>query len=324
MKKLILILMNLVFLVTLSCRPKEVVPPYWLLLLLGGNTTADAGTNPGGSTPDPVNPTNPAQVAAVVISPSAGTYSSDQNVSITTGTSGATIYYTTDGTDPATSVSGSTLQYSSAIAVNGNGTSKTIKAIAVATGLSSSAVATAAYTINYAQVSTPQFTPVAGLSIMWGDLITISSATAGSSMYYTTNGLIPTSGSTLYSSPLQCNSSSFTLKAFAKKSGYTDSGIQSVSYTCLSACNDGIKNGSETGVDCGGSCSACACAVAMDCGTGYQCISGYCAAITICGNGVVESGEQCDDFNTASGDGCSATCMIESGWSCSGTPSVCH
>jgi len=30
-----------------------------------------------------------------------------------------------------------------------------------------------------------------------------------------------------------------------------------------------------------------------------------------CGNGVVEPGEQCDDGNTASGDGCSATCQIE-------------
>jgi len=31
----------------------------------------------------------------------------------------------------------------------------------------------------------------------------------------------------------------------------------------------------------------------------------------VCGNGVVESGEQCDDGNTNSGDGCSATCQTE-------------
>lgn len=30
-----------------------------------------------------------------------------------------------------------------------------------------------------------------------------------------------------------------------------------------------------------------------------------------CGNNVVESGEQCDDGNTANGDGCSATCQLE-------------
>jgi len=32
---------------------------------------------------------------------------------------------------------------------------------------------------------------------------------------------------------------------------------------------------------------------------------------SVCGNGVVEPGEQCDDGNTTSGDGCSATCEIE-------------
>jgi cysteine-rich repeat protein len=31
----------------------------------------------------------------------------------------------------------------------------------------------------------------------------------------------------------------------------------------------------------------------------------------VCGNGAVETGEQCDDGNTRSGDGCSASCRIE-------------
>jgi cysteine-rich repeat protein len=31
----------------------------------------------------------------------------------------------------------------------------------------------------------------------------------------------------------------------------------------------------------------------------------------VCGNGALESGEQCDDGNTVDGDGCSATCMVE-------------
>ena len=38
--------------------------------------------------------------------------------------------------------------------------------------------------------------------------------------------------------------------------------------------------------------------------------------IVTCGDGVVEAGENCDDGNTASCDGCSATCETESGLTC--------
>ena len=36
-------------------------------------------------------------------------------------------------------------------------------------------------------------------------------------------------------------------------------------------------------------------------------------AATTCGNAVVDPGEQCDDNNTASNDGCSETCRAEIG-----------
>lgn len=35
--------------------------------------------------------------------------------------------------------------------------------------------------------------------------------------------------------------------------------------------------------------------------------------ISACGNGIVETGEQCDDGNNVSGDGCSSTCQSEGG-----------
>jgi cysteine-rich repeat protein len=44
----------------------------------------------------------------------------------------------------------------------------------------------------------------------------------------------------------------------------------------------------------------------------------------VCGNGVIESGEGCDDGDASSGDGCSSSCQIESGWTCSGEPSDCN
>ncbi|HNS02702.1 MAG TPA: M4 family metallopeptidase [Anaerolineae bacterium] len=35
-----------------------------------------------------------------------------------------------------------------------------------------------------------------------------------------------------------------------------------------------------------------------------------------CGNGLLDPGEQCDDANTNNGDGCSDTCQVEQGWTC--------
>ncbi|MHC4697179.1 MAG: DUF4215 domain-containing protein [Planctomycetota bacterium] len=43
----------------------------------------------------------------------------------------------------------------------------------------------------------------------------------------------------------------------------------------------------------------------------------------VCGNGLVEPGEECDDDNTQGGEGCSSTCMVENGWECTGEPSAC-
>lgn len=37
----------------------------------------------------------------------------------------------------------------------------------------------------------------------------------------------------------------------------------------------------------------------------------------ICGNGILELGETCDDGNSVGGDGCSSTCQVEDGWICS-------
>jgi cysteine-rich repeat protein len=44
---------------------------------------------------------------------------------------------------------------------------------------------------------------------------------------------------------------------------------------------------------------------------------------TACGDGIVAGTNQCDDGNTADGDGCSATCQVEQCYVCSGQPSLC-
>lgn len=80
--------------------------------------------------------------AAPVFSLKAGTYQGPQSVSMTDATSGATIYYTLDGSVPTTS---STVYAGAAIPIS---VSETLKAIAEAPGYARSALRSAAYTIN--------------------------------------------------------------------------------------------------------------------------------------------------------------------------------
>jgi len=84
------------------------------------------------------------QVATPTFSPGAGTYASDQSVTISTTTTGATIYYTTDGTTPTTS---STL-YSSPVSVAGEGTGIVLRAIAVKSQMLDSSIASGIFTIS--------------------------------------------------------------------------------------------------------------------------------------------------------------------------------
>jgi cysteine-rich repeat protein len=49
----------------------------------------------------------------------------------------------------------------------------------------------------------------------------------------------------------------------------------------------------------------------------------YTPVSIVCGDGAVHAIENCDDGNAYPGDGCSTSCTVEAGWSCSGTPSVC-
>ena len=160
---------------------------------------------------------------APVFSPRAGTYTSTQSVTITDSTAGAAIYYTTDGTTPTTSSS----LYSGPITVS---STKGFKAIATAPGYSKSAVTSASYTIA---VPTPIFTPKGG-TYTSVQSITITDSMPGASIHFTTDGTTPTTASNLYGGPITVLTTQ-TIKAMAVASGYSNSAVNSATYTIAAA-----------------------------------------------------------------------------------------
>jgi uncharacterized repeat protein (TIGR03803 family) len=163
-----------------------------------------------------------APAATPEFSPVAGTYTSTQSVTISDNTTGATIYYTTNGTTPTAS----STKYTSAISVS---STETIEAIAVATGYLNSSVASAAYTINLPAAAAPTFSPAVG-TYTTIQSVTLTDATAGATIYYTTNGTTPTTSSTKYTSAISVSSTE-TIEAIAVATGYTNSSVASGTYT---------------------------------------------------------------------------------------------
>ena len=152
----------------------------------------------------------------------AGTYTSAQDVSLADSTKDAVIYYTTNGSIPTTS----SAKYTGPIKVSAT---QTLKAAATATGYISSQVASAAYVIKAEElVATPVFSLKAGTYAAAQEL-TMSDATKGAVIYYTTNGSIPTTSSPKYTGAIKVSATE-TIKAAATASGYTSSKIASAEY----------------------------------------------------------------------------------------------
>ena len=160
-------------------------------------------------------------VATPIFSIESGAVDSGTSVTITCGTEGAKIYYTTDGTEPAAS----STEYTAAISVTA---AVTLKAIAVKDGMNNSAVASASYTIK-GTVATPEFSVDSG-AVNSGTSVTITCGTEGAKIYYTTDGSEPTASSAEYTAAISVTPP-MTLKAIAVKDGMNDSAVASASYT---------------------------------------------------------------------------------------------
>ena len=94
---------------------------------------------------------------------------------------------------------------------------------------------------------------------------------------------------------------------------------------CSTTCGDSILAGNEV-CDDGGAAEGCL----DDCSGeqhGWECINTACGVSEctgVCGNGVVTTGEACDDGNIMVDDGCSYTCTVECGYTCTtAEPNIC-
>lgn len=162
-------------------------------------------------------------VATPVLSPGGGTYTSNQSVTITCSTSGSTIRYTLDGSEPTSS---STV-YGGAITI---ASTTTVKAKAFLSGMNDSQTASATYTINKNDtVATPVFSPAAG-TYSGSVNVTLSCGTNNAAIYYTTDGTTPTTASKAYTGAIAVAATT-TIKAFATASGLKDSAVATAAYT---------------------------------------------------------------------------------------------
>lgn len=137
-------------------------------------------------------------VGAPIANPTAGTYSENQSVALTSSTVGATIYYTTDGSEPTITggaTGGTTQQYTAPILVTGTvgqSITTTIKAIAVQNGMQDSSVETFIYTIKQDSqtpdvpgVTAPSITTQPGnATVKAGETATFTIAASGTGLTY--------------------------------------------------------------------------------------------------------------------------------------------
>lgn len=162
------------------------------------------------------------QVATPTVSPTATTYTTPQNVTMSTTTPGSTLRYTVDGTDPTES----STAYSSAINV---AHTTTFRIAGFKSGWSTSTVRVSTYTMNFGTLAAPTVDPATG-SYTGSVSVTMSSPQSGATIRYTTNNTAPTSSSPVYSSAIVVGTTT-TIRAKVFHPDYTTSAETLRTYT---------------------------------------------------------------------------------------------
>ncbi len=161
-------------------------------------------------------------VATPAFSVPSGSYPTAQTVTVTDATANAAIYYTTDGSTPTSS----STAYTAPISVT---QTETISAVATLNSQSSQ-VGVAAYVIGQVNtsVAAPTFSLAAG-TYTSPQTVSLADTTDNATIYYTTDGSMPTSSSTAYAGPINVTTSE-TISAIAIAAGVS-SPVVTATYT---------------------------------------------------------------------------------------------
>jgi len=168
-------------------------------------------------------PNSKLPAVAPKISPNGGLVSSTGTIELSTTTENARIYYTLNGDEPTES----SFLYTDPFTLSSNNT--TVKAIATHPDMLDSSVTSSTPFTFMPVVASPIFTPDGGEGSA-PYTITLTTATEDASIYYTLNGDIPTTSSTLYTEPVDFSICT-TLQAIAVKDGCENSSTASTTYT---------------------------------------------------------------------------------------------
>ncbi|MBI5458805.1 chitobiase/beta-hexosaminidase C-terminal domain-containing protein [Methanobacterium sp.] len=156
----------------------------------------------------------------VQASPNTGTYNTVQSVTLSADEP-ATIYYTTDGSDPTTSSN----QYTAPININ---TTTTLKFMAIDTAGNQGTTQTETYTID-TTAPTIQANPSGGNYNTAQSVVLTADDESATTIYYTTDGTTPTTTSTQYTTPININTTT-TLKFMAIDTAGNQGTVQTETY----------------------------------------------------------------------------------------------
>lgn len=160
-------------------------------------------------------------VAPVTSSLASGTYSSSKSVALKTATTGATIYFTTNGSTPTTK----SKKYTNPVTIS---VTTTLKAIAVKKGLANSPVVTFSYKID-SRIIENVTSSVASGTYTSSRSVVLQTLATGATIYYTTDSSNPTTISKKYTKAIVVSSTT-VVKAIAVKGAFA-SKISTFSYT---------------------------------------------------------------------------------------------